>query len=231
MDVARPRPPGAQAEPRVRGDRRATEAAKLRRAMFWLKKLVSFWLMPLPLCLALLFAGLLLGRRPRTQGVGRRLCCAAALLLLLLSNRAVSNRMVRPLESEYGAIPEVAPGLPAPPQIAGCAYIVVLGAGNSDMPGVPATGLLTTSALERIVEAVRLLRVLPGARLLVSGNTMAGGPSHATVLARAAEALGIAPSRITMIEPARDTEDESRAVARIAGGARVGLVTSAWHMP
>ncbi len=199
--------------------------------MFWLKKLVSFWLMPLPLCLALLVSGLLLARSPRRSRIGRGLLVSAAVLLLLLSNKAVSTRLLRPLEDRYPAVPEIAEGAPAPASIAGCRFVVVLGGGHTDMPGIPATGQLSSSALGRIVEAARLLRVLPGARLIVSGPGEPGRPSHAAVLARAAASLGIDPGRITLIDTALDTEDESLAVARLAGHARVALVTSAWHMP
>jgi len=199
--------------------------------VFWLKKVVSFWLMPLPLCMALLLCGLLVVRRSGRQRLGRGLIAAAAVLLLLFSNNFVSIRLLRPLESRYPAIPELAAGLPLPPPLAGCRFIAVLGSGNSEMPGVSATGRLSESGLGRIVEAVRLMRVLPGAQLLVSGPGEPGHPSHAAVLAAAAESLGIEPSRITLIDSARDTEDESVAVAGIAGGARVALVTSAWHMP
>jgi uncharacterized SAM-binding protein YcdF (DUF218 family) len=199
--------------------------------VFLLKKFVSFWLMPLPLCLALLVLGLFLARRPARQRAGRALCCLSAALLLLFSNRAVSNRLLRQLEARFEPIPEMAAGAAAPRQVAGCEFVVVLGSGSSLIPGASATGRLSTSGLERIVEAARLLRVLPRARLLVSGPAESGRPSHATVLAQAAESLGVAASRITLIETALDTEDESLAVARMAGRARVALVTSAWHMP
>ena len=199
--------------------------------MFWLKKFVSFWLMPLPLCLALLVSGLLLGRSTRRSGIGRRLMAKAAALLLLFSNKAVSTRLLRPLEDRYPAVPEIVPGAPAPAAIAGCRFVVVLGGGHTDMPGIPATGQLSSSALGRIVEAARLLRVLPAARLVVSGPGEPGRPSHAAVLARAAASLGIDPARIILVDTALDTEDESLAVARLAGRARVALVTSAWHMP
>ena len=199
--------------------------------MFWLKKFVSFWLMPLPLCLTLLVSGLLLARSPRRSRIGRLLLGAAAALLLLFSNKAVSTRLLRPLEERYPAIPEIAAGASLPTAIAGCRFVVVLGGGHSDMPGIAATGQLSASALGRIVEAVRLLRLLPGARLVVSGPGEPGRPSHAAVLARAAESLGIDPERISLVDTALDTEDESLAVAQIAGKARVALVTSAWHMP
>jgi uncharacterized SAM-binding protein YcdF (DUF218 family) len=200
--------------------------------VFWLKKLVSFWLMPVPLCMALLVCGLFLARRPgRSQRLGRGLAAAGAALLILLSNKLVSNALLAPLEDRYPPMPEIAAGAPAPAALAGCAIVAVLGGGHTDKPGWPATVQLSPSALGRIVEAVRLLRVLPGARLVVSGPGEPGRPSHGAVLAEAARSLGIDPARITVIDTALDTEDESRAVAGLAGGARVALVTSAWHMP
>jgi uncharacterized SAM-binding protein YcdF (DUF218 family) len=199
--------------------------------VFWLKKVVSFWMMPLPFCLALLVCGLFLARTTRLGRLGRRIVVAAAVLLLLFSNRLVSTRLLRPLEARYPAIPEFVAGAPVPASIAGCEIVAVLGGGNSDIEGVPATSRLSTGALARIVEAVRILRLLPQARLVVSGPKTPGQPSHAAVLASAAESLGISASRITLIETARDTEDESMAFARLAAGRRIALVTSASHMP
>jgi uncharacterized SAM-binding protein YcdF (DUF218 family) len=198
--------------------------------VFLLKKFFAFWLMPLPLCLALIVSGLLLSRSPRRSAIGRCLLWLAAGLLLLFSNKVVSTHLLRPLEERFPAVPEVAAGAPAPASIAACRFVVVLGGGHTDMPGIPATGQLSSSALGRIVEAVRILRLLPGARLVVSGPGEPGRTTHAAVLAQAAESLGVDRTRITLIDTALDTEDESLAVARIAGNAPVALVTSAWHM-
>ena len=199
--------------------------------MFWLKKSVSFWLMPLPLCLGLLVAGLLLACSARRARLGRSLMAAAVVLLLLFSNNAVSNLLLRPLEAQYPAVPELPAGAAAPAALRSCRYIVVLGSGHADMPGLSATAQLSGAGLARVVEAVRLLRLLPDARMIVSGPGEPGHPTHADVLALAARSLGVDPARITQIDSARDTEDESLAVARIAGRQRVALVTSAWHMP
>lgn len=199
--------------------------------MFWAKKFVSFWLMPLPFCLTLLAVGLLVLAVSGRKRLGRTLVVLATFLLLLFSNKVVSTWLVRPLEARYVPAPEFSASAPIPPALAACRYVVVLGGGHSDAAGLSATQRLSPSALGRIVEGVRLMRALPGARLLTSGPGVAGNPSHAAVLARAAESLGVDRERIALIETARDTEDEAAAVRTISGDAPVALVTSAWHMP
>jgi len=195
-----------------------------------LKKLISYWLMPLPLCLLLLLVGWWLYRSPRRARLGRGLLGAGILLLFLFSNRGVSTGLVRPLESRYPAIPELVAGH-LPPAVARCRYIVVLGSGNGDLPGLSASAELSSAATGRLVEAVRLLRLLPQAELIVSGPSTEPHPSHAQVLADAAVSLGIARERIHLIDLAHDTEEESVAVRAFVHGAPVGVVTSAWHMP
>ena len=200
--------------------------------MFWLKKFVSFWLMPLPVCLTLLVVGVAFLCWTRRARLGRGLLVAGTVLLMLFSNKFVSTALVRPLEARYPAIPELPEGEPLPPALAACRFVVVLGSGNGNAPGLSATNQMSVSALARITEAVRLLRVLPGARLIVSGPAdSAERPSHAVMLARAAESLGIDRRRATLIEDGRDTEDESLAVKRLVGDAPFALVTSAWHLP
>ena len=199
--------------------------------LFWLKKFVSFWLMPLPFCLTMMIVGLCLACSSRRAKLGRRLIVAGIALLMLLSNYHVSRAMIRPLETRYAAIPELRANAPGPPALAPCRFVVVLGGGNGHSAGVSATGELSSSALGRITEAVRLLRVLPNAKLIVSGPSDGHLPAHATVLARAAISLGVDESRITLIDQALDTEDEAGIVRERIGDAPFALVTSAWHMP
>ncbi len=199
--------------------------------LFWLKKAVSFCLMPLTICLGLMLAGLWLMRSRRRQNLGRGLVIAGVLLLLLFSNNLVSTWLIRPLEAHYPPQPEFTPGAPLPPALARCRYVVVLGGGHGDDASLPATGQLSPFALARIVEGVRLLRLLPEARLIVTGPASGNHPTHASVLAAAAVALGAPAERIVKIETARDTEEESQAVRQLIGDAPVALVTSAWHLP
>ena len=200
--------------------------------LFGVKKFLSFWLMPLPLCLMLLVAGLCFLLWTRRARLGRGLLLAGTVLLMLFSNKFVSTALVRPLEARYPAMPEFRAGEPPPPALAACRFVVVLGSGNGNAPGLSALNQMSVSALSRIAEAVRLLRVLPTARLIVSGpSDSPGKPSHAAMLARAAASLGLDPARITFIEEVRDTEDESLAVKTLVGAEPFALITSAWHMP
>jgi uncharacterized SAM-binding protein YcdF (DUF218 family) len=200
--------------------------------LFWLKKAVGYWLMPLPFCLALMVAGLLLLRSTRWPRAGRRLLLAGALLLLVLSNKQVGRALLRPLESQYPAMPEIAAGTPLPAPLQACHVIVVLGGGHADATGRSATQKLSSSASARLVEAVRLARLLPDATLIVSGPAAGTGATHAAVLAAAAVSMGIEPRRIVQIDTARDTDDEAQEMRRrVAPGVPIALVTSAWHMP
>lgn len=199
--------------------------------LFALKKFLSFWLMPLPFCLTVLVAGLVLLGFTRRVRLGRALALAGLALLMLLSNSFVSKWLMRPLEARHPPIPELAAGTPLPAALAACRFVVILGGGNGNSPGVPANNLLSSSSISRFTEGVRLLRALPEARLIACGPGDGRRPAHARVLGRAARELGIDPGRILYIEHARDTEEEAREAARLAAGAPVALVTSAWHLP
>ncbi len=201
--------------------------------LFWLKKAVSFWLMPLPLCVALMAAGLLLLRSTRWPKAGRRLLITGWVLFFLLSNKQVGQALLRPLESQYAAQPELPAGSPLPAPLAACRAIVVLGGGHSDQAGLSALNQLSASSRFRLTEGVRLARSLPDATLIVSGpGAGKNSPTHASVLAAAAVSLGIDPRRIVQIDTARDTDDEVQAVKQLLGShTPFALVTSAWHMP
>lgn len=198
--------------------------------MFWLKKFVSFWLMPLPLCLTLLAVGVILLWVSRRSKMGRSLVTLATALLLFFSNKAVSTALIRPLETTYAPIPELVVGESIPPNLAECRYVVVLGGGHGDTTGFAATSKLSTSARARLVEGVRLARLIPDAKFVTTGGGEAGYSSHAAVLSQAAISLGLDPARSIRLETPRDTEEEAQELRKLIGDQPFALVTSAWHM-
>jgi uncharacterized SAM-binding protein YcdF (DUF218 family) len=199
--------------------------------MFWLKKFFSPFLLPLQFVLVCgVLGAVLLGSR-RWRRTGRVLLTLAVLVLLAASNKWVSGRLIAPLESRYPAVGDFQPGHPLPARLAACRYVVVLGGGHEDGDVRPALSRLSTSARARLTEGMRLLRLLPAAKLVVSGPSDNGGPTHAQILADSAVSLGVERTRILMIDDARDTEEEAARLRALAGDAPVAVVTSAWHLP
>jgi len=198
--------------------------------LFWLKKAVTVPFLPLYFALftGLLGSALLWTKR---QKLGRALVTASALSLLVFANKSVAIFLLGPLEHRYQAIPEARTATSLPAQVTACRAIVVLGGGHSDTNELSRVNQLSTSALSRLAEAVRLARLLPEAQLIVSGNNGPDHPSHAQILAEAALSLGIAPERIVRLDNTRDTDDEAQELARRLGHTPFLLVTSAWHMP
>jgi uncharacterized SAM-binding protein YcdF (DUF218 family) len=200
---------------------------------FWLKKVIGFWLMPLPFSLALIIGGALLWRFSRFQRLARTCGITGALWLIACSNVGVGTWLVRGLESRFPAQPAFAPATPLPADLARCRYIVVLGGGHTPVAAWSPNNQLSTSALSRIVEGVRIARALPDTRLIVTGPSDPEklGPTHAHIYAEVAVSLGIARERIIEVADPRDTEQEAVAIHAISQGAPVALVTSAWHLP
>lgn len=187
--------------------------------------------MPVPLCLTLLIIGTVLLCFTRRARLGRGLLIFGIILLTLFSNKLVSYALLRPLEATFPPIPEFVADAPLSPALARCRYVVVLGGGHSDSPGFSANNQLSSSALARIVEGIRILRALPEARLITSGPGEVGLTTHAATLARVATEFGIARGRIILTETGRDTEEESQNVRALVGDAPIALVTTAWHLP
>jgi len=206
---------------------------------FWLKKAVTYFLLPLQFSLTLMLLGGSLAWLTRRKILGR-LCLTTGLLLLLgFSFKPVGRALLGPLETRYPPIPELALGEPLPPELAACRAIVVFAGGGSTTPRLPATSRLGENGLARLVEGVRLARLLPEATLILTGpardKDAPESETAAATLARAAESLGIAPGRMRLLTTARDTEGEVAALAALYGSdtppSRLALVSSAAHLP
>ncbi|MCF7689061.1 MAG: hypothetical protein K9N01_12265, partial [Cephaloticoccus sp.] len=161
--------------------------------MFWLKKAIAFCLMPFTAGLGLIIFGVILSYRKQWPRLGRTLIVAGVLILGISSHRQVGLLLLQPLEQQYPAIPEFSAGDTLPTTLAACRYIVVLGGGHADVALLPATSKLSPYALARVVEGVRLARLLPEAKIITTGPGYPGLQSHAEILAQRATSLGLDP--------------------------------------
>jgi uncharacterized SAM-binding protein YcdF (DUF218 family) len=199
--------------------------------MFALKKLISAFLLPLPATLTLIAVALGLIWFTGRQRAGKVLVTIAFGLLLLLSLPLVGGGLVAPLEKGQE------PLYPAERLAAATAdvgrhprWIVVLGGGHVAQPSLPAIDQLSSSALLRLAEGVRLYRALPGTRMLLSGAGD-GAIAQADVLAQAAVGFGVPEQDLVLERTTVDTEDEATKLTAIVGKDDFLLVTTASHMP
>ncbi|TKI07498.1 envelope biogenesis factor ElyC [Martelella alba] len=190
---------------------------------FTLKKLVGGLLLPLPLLLLLMAAGLCLIGFTRRQKTGKCLLVLGWLALLLLSLQPVADHLLAPLETRYPTYQDRA---------APIAYVVVLGGGYTFNPQWAPGSNLINNSLPRVVEGIRQYRNHPGARLVFTGAAANGNPvSSAAVAASVAESLGVPAKDIILLDKPRDTRQEAASVAALVGKAPFLLVTSANHLP
>jgi uncharacterized SAM-binding protein YcdF (DUF218 family) len=84
----------------------------------------------------------------------------------------------------------------------------------------------------RLVEGVRMSKVLNCCKLVLSGGPGPDGVSSAAqTMAQLAQDLGVGRQDMILEAQSRDTDDEARLVAPIVGQQPFILVTEASHMP
>jgi len=197
--------------------------------MFIFKKIFSRLLFPIPLCIEVLLVGLLLFWFTRKQKAGRIVVTLAGALLFLFSSHFFSIVLLTPLESRYPAL-FTAPEACAPVGLSEVKLIVVLASGFSPEAGRPITIQLDESSIARLVEGVRVSKVLNCCKLVLSGGPDSVS-SPAQAMAQLAQDLGVGRQDMILETQSRDTDDEARLVAPIVGQQPFILVTEASHMP
>ncbi|MBF0189570.1 MAG: envelope biogenesis factor ElyC [Magnetococcales bacterium] len=194
-----------------------------RCELFVFKKIVGFWVMPLPALLLAGMVGVVWLWRGRSRNGGRWLVSGVVIGLTLLSFKPVADALVRPLEGRYDAYRA------HPERVV--AYVVVLGGGVVDDPALPVTSQLSSESLTRLVEGIRIARLHPGSRLVLSGGGATAAFTEAGVMGQVALGLGVPSERIVLEEVARDTENQARLIQDLIGNEPFVLVTSALHLP
>ena len=160
----------------------------------------------------------------RKQRAGKIMVCMGIVLLVLFSYAPLPDIALKSLECRYAPLVDVS-------QFSDIKWVVVLGGGHNSDSRLPVTLQLSKSSLSRLVEGVRIHRLLPESRLVLSGGAVFDPIPGAKVLARAAEVMGIESDKIILEQLSRDTGDQARLIHEIVGDERFVLVTSASHMP
>jgi len=196
--------------------------------MFIAAQLLSFLTQPLAWVLTLLTLGLLLQHRWRRTGT--TLLWSALAVLLLQGWEPLPEALLRRLETQY----------PAPPQIDLSRYagVVVLGGATEasyvweghEQPAL-------NEAAERLTAALPLLQRAPQLKLLLSGGDgelLSKGLTEAERMRRFYASVGVPAQRLLLESAARTTYENAVLSAALPGVDKTQpwlLLTSAWHMP
>jgi uncharacterized SAM-binding protein YcdF (DUF218 family) len=195
--------------------------------MFYVAKLLGFFLVPSNLLIGLGLVGVVL-LPTRFARAGRRLLAASVLLIVAVGVLPLWAALTLPLEDRF---PQWDPARSAPDGI------VVLGGVISPYLSATRHQVALTEAAERITAAVELARHYPNARIVFSGgnsNLLIHGPTEAKFAGRLWENLGVAPDRITLETRSRSTFENAAFTKQLVApkpGERWLLVTSAIHIP
>ena len=187
--------------------------------MFTLKKIISAFLLPIPIGFFLLFMAfiyLIFNSHKK----------AKVFLLLglswfvLLSFQPISNAILAPLENSHKALIET-------PKVN---YILVLGSGHKSDESLSITSQVKMVGINRLVEGIRHYKNLGNAKLIVSGYGATDENSHALMQEKLAISLGVNPNDIIRLDTPKDTKEEAIETRKLLGNEDFILVTSASHM-
>jgi len=194
--------------------------------MFFLSRVVVELLVPLNLCIVLLFITLFLLWFKKV--VAGFFSLTTALIILLLSGYGLwSTDYFIAQEETYPALTDHKIRTLNSTKIK---YIVVLGSGHVSDKRLPVTSQIGGSSLFRLVEGIRLMNYFPSARLIISGGIGHDPVPNGDVVAQVAEILGVVPGKILLETRPRDTMQEAELLYPVLGKDTFILVTSALHM-
>lgn len=191
---------------------------------FYLKKLIAYFISPLPITFILLGVGIyLICKKEPNLKRGKQFIIVGTVFLFFMCWSSFTYFLATPFDNDYEVILKA-------DENQKFAYIHCLGSGHADNKKLPSTIRIGGQGLSRVVEAVRLHKLFPQSQVIFSGY---GGPSNesfAKVASEAAITLGVPQEKILLLEDAKDTIDESKGSFKIIGDKPFLLVSEASHL-
>ncbi|MCH9643486.1 MAG: YdcF family protein [Gammaproteobacteria bacterium] len=195
-------------------------------SLFVFKKALSALLLPLPIAIFLIVAGLIILWCRQHKGWPTFLISCGLIILLVFSYQPLPGALINTLESKYTPITTLPKGV---------SDVVVLGGGVRADTTSPPNTQLSSASLSRLVEAIRLYELYQRkdkrVKLVLSGGRVFGKPAESGVLENTAVILGVNPKNIILERGSQNTREEAQYLKPILGKKPFLLVTSATHMP
>lgn len=187
--------------------------------MFFLKKFIAAFLLPLPIALFMFALGVYFLFK-NSYSRAKIVLFFTISWLALLSFQPISNAILQPLESSHKALIQT-------PNVK---YVLVLGNGHASNENLSITSQVNMIAQNRLNEGIKHFNKLKDAKLIVSGYSGYDKNPHAFMQQLLANALGVKNKNILRLDTPRDTKEEAIKAKEIIKDEEFILVTSASHM-
>ncbi len=193
----------------------------MEHEVFAVKKFISLFLSPLPLFFMVALVGLYFLWFSKKQKLGKSIITISLLFLYVCCYQPFADKLLWDLEAQYP---------PYSSDSGNVEFVIVLGSSHTTIPGRSAFSTLSHSAKARLSEGIRVYKLNPGSKMIVSGYSGGDVRTQAQALFDAAVELGISKDDIIIEPRPMDTKDEAFLIKDIVNGKRAALVTSAYHM-
>lgn len=192
--------------------------------MEFAKQSIELIFSPLGIVSILLAAGIVLSIARRRSHAGHRLLICGALLFLIFLFSPLAPYLIWNLERQY-------PPLLTPPELPEIDRIVILAGYAEEYPGIPVTSSVSEQTIASLSEGLRLSRLVPKAKLIVSGGVLKKGERPvASVMADFLQQMGIAKEDILVEGKSHNTYENLQEVKKLLGQAPFILVASGCDM-
>lgn len=191
-----------------------------------MKEFLSVIINPIPVFIILIISGFVLICFKRRKS-GKIFLSIAGVWFVIFTTPPIPRYMTRLLERQYTQLSDSCIG-----NISAPCNILVLGGGHSNDKSLSASNKLSLIALSRLVEGIRIHRMIPGSKIVLSGFDLQSQESEASVYFNAAVSLGIDSASMMLQSTPVNTQMEAEEYAKNYNPeTRLILVTSAIHMP
>ena len=191
-----------------------------------MREFLSLIIMPLPVMyLILITAGILFISGHKKSG--KILLVIAGIWFFIISTPMIPRLLVKSLENKYPPLTdESIKNLPD------SCDIIILGGGHSDDKDLSPNNQLSDVALGRVAEGIRIHKMIPGSRIILSGSRGRSELDQAYVLYQTALILGANSASLVMQTSPANTRMEAEEYSRTFGpDKKIIVVTSDIHMP
>ncbi|SFV53526.1 Membrane Protein Functionally coupled to the MukBEF Chromosome Partitioning Mechanism [hydrothermal vent metagenome] len=188
--------------------------------LFYLKKIVTFFIEPLGFTITFGLVGLYLLHRGKYR-VSKLFLTISIGSLLLFSYPPFANLLVTNLEDRYHKY-EYTKDI---------RYIHVLGAGHTTDPSQPLSSQICSAGLKRDIEGIHIYNRSKNSKIIFTGYEGFTDTPASTMNSKLAISLGVKAEDIIQNPKPKDTKEEAIFAKSIVGEEPFALVTSATHMP